>query len=353
MLKRLKKKAKKPGLAPGVIVHIGEKKVETAQLSLISYNEGNYTRNQIDSVGDLADLDPNSIHWINLYGLHDTKKLTDLGDMFNLHPLVLEDICNTDHQPKHETFDDYLFVIMKMISYDKRAGAINVEQMSFILKNNYIISFQERVGDVFEPVRDRIKAGKGRLRKRNADYLLYALIDILVDHYFVVLEKAGDQLEMLEDKVIDSPEQSIISEIHRLKNELLFMRKSVWPVRELVSALTREENPLIEEKTIPFLRDIYDHVIQVIDTIETYRDMVAGLLDVYLSSISNKMNEVMKVLTIIATIFIPLTFIAGVYGMNFENMPELKWPWGYPVVWIIMLVLGIIMVIYFKRKKWL
>jgi magnesium transporter len=249
--------------------------------------------------------------------------------------------------------EQYLFVILKMLFYDKETREIKPEQVSLILGSNFVITFQEREGDVFNPVRDRIRRGKGRIRKMNADYLAYALIDTIVDHYFVVLEKLGELVEELEEELVANPTTETLQAIHTVKIELIFLRRSVWPLREAVSSLERGESILIHESTNLYLRDVYDHTIQVIDTIETFRDMVSGMLDVYLSSVSNKMNEVMKVLTIIATIFIPLTFIAGIYGMNFKYIPELEWHWGYAAALIFMGLIALVMVMYFKNKKWL
>jgi magnesium transporter len=252
-----------------------------------------------------------------------------------------------------EDFEDYIFIVTKMLSYDEKENQIKTEQFSLVLGQNYIITFQERVGDVFELVRDRLRKGKGRIRKRPPDYLAYALIDAIVDHYFTVLEKLGERVEALEEELMTNPSPETLQTIHHTRRELIFLRKSVWPLRELIGGLERGESSLVDENTTVFLRDVYDHTIQVIDMVETLRDMVSGMLDVYLSSVSNKMNEVMKVLTIIATIFIPLTFIAGIYGMNFEFMPELKWHWAYPIVWVIIIAIGITMLLYFRRKKWL
>jgi magnesium transporter len=265
----------------------------------------------------------------------------------------MEDILHTDQRPKMEDFEDYIFIVTKMLFFDQEKRELKAEQLSLILGENYVVTFQERVGDVFEPIRERIRKGKGRVRKMQSDYLAYALIDAVVDHYFIVLEKIGETVESLEEELVTNPTPETLQAIHHLKRELIFLRKSVWPLRELISGLERGEASLIQEKTTVFLRDVYDHTIQVIDTVESLRDMVSGMLDVYLSSVSNRMNEVMKVLTIIATIFIPMTFIAGIYGMNFENMPELKWPWGYPLVWCVILAIGIVMLGYFKKKKWL
>jgi magnesium transporter len=240
-----------------------------------------------------------------------------------------------------------------MLYYDQREQEIEAEQVSLILGSNFVISFQEREGDVFTVIRDRIRTGKGRIRKAGADYLAYSLVDAIVDYYFVILEKLGEKIEGIEEELVTNPTPETLQTIHHLKRELIFLRKSVWPLREVISVLERGESALIQESTGIYLRDLYDHTIQVIDSIETFRDMVAGMLDIYLSSVSNKLNEVMKVLTIIATIFIPVTFIVGIYGMNFQYMPELGWRWGYPVVWLVIVVVVIAMVFYFRRKKWI
>ena len=270
-----------------------------------------------------------------------------------MHPLVLEDILNTGQRPKLEDFDEYVFVVLKMFRYGDQVDGMGIEQISLILGPSFVISFQEEPGDVFDLVRGRIRESKGRIRKMGADYLAYALLDALVDSYFVVLERVGEKVEFLEEELVSDPRPETLQAIHNLKRDMLFLRKSVWPLREVVGALVRGEPSLFGESITVYLRDVYDHSIQVIDTIETFRDMVSGMLDIYLSSVSNRMNEVMKVLTIIATIFIPLTFITGLYGMNFKHMPELAWRWGYPMVWAVMLTVVVLMLFYFRRKKWL
>ncbi|MBI5640616.1 MAG: magnesium/cobalt transporter CorA, partial [Nitrospirae bacterium] len=256
--------------------------------------------------------------------------------------------------PKMEDYSDYLYIVLKMLYYDDKVKRIITEQISLICGPNFVISFQEGLeGDVFSAVRDRIRNNKGRIRKMGADYLVYSLLDAVVDNYFMILEKLGEDIEDLEEKLITKPTSETLHEIHYLKREMIFLRKAVWPLREVISGLERGESALIHESTRVYLRDVYDHTIQVIDTIETFRDMVSGMLDIYLSSISNRLNAVMKVLTIIATIFMPLTFIAGVYGMNFRHMPELDWQYGYPLIWLVMITIGISMLIFFRKKDWL
>ncbi len=344
--------AKKAGLPPGSIVHVGERKLEKAGIQLIHYDVDNLEERELGKIEECYPYkEKQGVTWINVDGLHDTDLIKEIGDSFNLHPLVLEDIVNTEQRPKIDDMDDYLFVVAKMIYHDPDDEFLKFEQISLILMENYIISFQEDKGDVFDPVRDRLRREKGRIRKLKADYLLYALVDSLVDSYYGVLEGIGEKIEKLEDDLVTDPEPESIQNIHSLKRELLLLRRSVWPMRDMLSSLERGASELIDEKNLIFFRDVYDHTVQVIETIETCRDIVSGMMDLFLSSVSNKMNDVMKMLTVIATIFIPLTFIAGIYGMNFENMPELKWSWGYPAVWAVMFVVGVLMVFWFKRKK--
>ncbi|MFH1978481.1 MAG: magnesium/cobalt transporter CorA [Candidatus Aenigmatarchaeota archaeon] len=354
MSKFIKRVSKKTGMSPGSLVHIGTKITDKVKMTLIDYKEDKIEEKELKKVEDSFPFkNKPTITWINISGLHDTEIIKKIGDNFEIHPLVLEDILNTNHRPKLEDFDKYVFIVLQMLSYNEKKEEVNSEQVSLILGSNFVLSFQEREGDVFDYVRTRIRDGKGKIRKSGSDYLLYSLLDAIVDNYFVVLEKMGDQIESLEDDVLGSPTPNTLNSIHKIKRELIFTRKSIWPLREAISKAQKLESNLIETKTEIYLRDVYDHIIQIIDTTETYKDMVSGMIDVYLSSISNKMNEVMKVLTIIATIFIPLTFIAGIYGMNFQHMPELSWQWSYPIVWTIMIIIGLIMLGYFRRKDWI
>jgi magnesium transporter len=349
-----KKVIKKAGLAPGTLVHIGDRKIEKVRIRLIDYNENRIDEKELKTIEECFPYrGEESVTWINIDGLHDLDLVSNIGKSFDLHPLVLEDIVNTEQRPKLDDFEKYIFIVSKMLYYDSELHKIQFEQLSLILWNNFVISFQEEEGDIFEPVRERLRKGKGRIRKMGPDYLLYALMDAVVDNYFVVLEQIGERVSELEGNLVANPEPDTLQSIHEFKRELIFLRRSVWPLRELISSLERGETDLISEKTTMFLRDVYDHTIQVIDTVETYRDIVSGMMDLFLSSVSNRMNEVMKVLTVIATIFIPLTFIAGIYGMNFANMPELNWRWGYPIALFAMLIIGVIMLIWFKRKRFL
>ncbi|MGD9159821.1 MAG: magnesium/cobalt transporter CorA [Desulfobacteraceae bacterium] len=349
-----KKISKKAGLPPGTLIHVGEKKLENVRIKLIDYNEEKIEERKLNTIDECFPyVEKPDITWVNIDGLHDIEVVNKVGNQFNLHPLVLEDILNTEQRPKLDDMEEYLFVVAKMIYYNADNDQIKFEQISFVLWKNFVLTFQEDIGDVFDPVRERLRKGKGRIRKMGPDYLMYTLLDALVDSYYDVLEKIGDRVENLEDDLMDSPEPDTLQTIHTMKRELVFLRRSVWPIREIIGSLERGESDLISEKTIIFYRDVYDHTIQVIDTIETCRDIVSGMMDLFLSSVSNRMNEVMKMLTVIATIFIPLTFIAGIYGMNFEFIPELKLHWGYPAVWGVMVVIGILMVLWFKRKKML
>jgi len=354
MPRLIKRRSKKPGLPPGTLVHIGKERVEKSRITIIDYDQTNFQEKEIKSVEECFSFkDTATVTWINIDGINQIEIIEKIGKHFNLHPLILEDILNTGQRPKLDDFEDYVFLVLKMPYFDTKENTIRVEQISLVLGSNFIISFQEMEGDVFNPVRERIKSGRVRIRSSGADYLIYALIDAIVDNYFTILEKIGERIENIEEELVTEPGTGTLHDIHDLKREILFFRKSVWPLREILSNLERGELTLIKESTRIFLKDVYDHTIQLIDTMETFRDMLSGMLDLYISSIGNKTNEVMRVLTIIATIFIPLTFIAGLYGMNFEFMPELKWRWGYPSVLLVIGVIGIFMLYYFRRKKWL
>jgi magnesium transporter len=354
MPQRVRRGSEKGGLPPGTLVHVGEKKVEKVTITVFDYNSERYEEKELASIEESFPYRGTpSVSWINVVGIHEIELMEKVGTHFGIHPLIMEDILNTGHRPKVDVMEDYIFVVLKMLTYNEEEGRIDAEQVSLILGRYFVISFQEREGDVFEPIRERIRKNKGRIRKMGADYLAYALVDAVVDHYFTILEKVGDRIEFLEEEVVKNPTPPTLQEIHRLKRAMISLRKSVWPLREIVGELERKESPLIKQTTALYFRDVYDHTIQIIDTVETNRDMISGILDVYLSSISNRMNEVMKVLTIIATIFIPLTFLAGIYGMNFRYMPELEWPHGYFAVLIMMALVSFGMVLYFRRKRWL
>lgn len=349
-----KPRKKKAGLPPGTMVFTGEKKTEHVKITLIDYKDGSVTEKEIKNIDECLGLkDSETITWLDVEGLHDVSLLEKLGNQFGLHPLVMEDIVSTDQRTKMEEYDDYIYIVLKMFHQGTQAEHITPEQVSIVMGKQFVLTFQEGYeGDVFEPVRERIRKG-GKIHKMSSDYLVYNLIDSIVDGYFTILENLGDKIEELEEELVNNPERHTITTIYTLKREMIFLRKSVWPLREVISKMEREGSQLITQSTHIYLRDVYDHTIHAIDTVETYRDMLSGMLDIYLSSISNRMNEIMKVLTIITTIFIPLSFIAGVYGMNFEFMPELKERLAYPVVLTVMLVIAIFMIFYFRRKKWI
>ena len=354
MVRLIKRVSKTAGLVPGTLVHIGQSRQDKPRISVIDYNEEQFQEKEIKLIEECFPFkDKPSVTWINIDGIHEVDIIEKIGNHFGLHPLILEDIVNTGQRPKLEDFEDYIFVVLKMLYFDEKEKEIKAEQVSLILGANFVISFQERPGDVFDVIRERIRNSKGRIRKMSSDYLAYALLDAVVDNYFAILERLGDKIEDMESELVGNPNQKILQAIHHLKGDVIFLRKSVWPLREVVSGLERGESKLIKKPTRVFFRDVYDHTIQVIDNVETSRDMVSGMLDIYLSSISNRMNEVMKVLTIFAAIFIPLTFIAGIYGMNFQYMPELNWRWGYFVVLAFMASAAIIMLFFFKKKKWI
>ncbi|BBO91124.1 magnesium/cobalt transporter CorA [Desulfosarcina ovata] len=354
MSRLTRKSTKTAGSAPGTLIHVGEKKTDRVHLSMMHYAGAELIEQSLDGIETaLPRLKPGATTWINIDGIHDVTLIEQIGRLFHIHPLTLEDILNTTMRPKDEAFDEYLFVVLKMVRYDATDCLITAEQISLILGENVLLSFQEAAGDVFEPVRERIRKGKGRIRTAGCDYLAYALLDAIVDHYYVILEKLGERLEALEESIDEDADAGMREEIHDIRRELIYLRKQVWPLREVVAHLLKGDNPFIGETTGMFLRDVYDHTIQAIDTIESFRDTLSSLQDLYLSTISNRMNEVMKVLTIIATIFIPISFIAGVYGMNFSHMPELGWRWGYLTVWLVIIAVVVAMLLFFKRKKWL
>ncbi|MFH1589884.1 MAG: magnesium/cobalt transporter CorA [archaeon] len=351
--KFIKRSSHKTGMGPGSVVYVGKKRSAKPTFELIDYNFENVSEKKLKTIEESFPFkDMPSVTWLNIMGLHDTSIIEKVGNHFGLHPLIQEDIVSTGQRPKMEDFENYLFIVLRMLYYDKK-NELSAEQVSIVIGPNFVISFQEQEGDVFDDVRTRIKDTKWRIRKSGSDYLAYALIDSIIDNYFLVLEKLGDKLEDLEEELNTNPSQKTLNEVYIMKKELVFLRKSVWPLREVISKFHKSESKLIQKQTVRYINDLYEHTIQVIDTIESFRDMISSMIDVHLSSLSNKMNEVMKVLTIFAAIFIPLTFIAGIYGMNFEVMPELSWPYGYAFAWAIFLSVGIGMLVFFKKKKWI
>lgn len=341
------------GAPPGTLFYNGEERTDAIKISLIEYNEQEFFEQEFNDLSlCMEHVKPNMVKWINVEGLHKIDVIEKIGKHYNIHPLTLEDIVHVNQRAKFEDFDHYVVSIMRMISY---SSEIESEQLSIILtENNTVISFQEpHNGDAFDIIRTRLRTGKGRIRKLGADYLHYALIDAVVDCYFIAIEKIGDKIGLIEEEILNNSNASSNKEIYRLKRELIYLRKQIWPMRDLINNLIRSETDLMQDSIEIYLRDLSDHVSRIIDSLDTYRDILSGIMDIYLSTNANKMNEVMKVLTIMSSIFIPVTFIAGVYGMNFENMPELKTQNGYYMVWGIMLLTIVGLLFYFKRKKWL
>lgn len=346
---------KKAGLPPGEIVYIGEDRENVpVKITVMDYNEDFF--NEEDNVSPEACAkfkDSTTSTWINVNGIHNTELIEKLGKIYGINNLVLEDVANTNSRPKIDDFKDYLFVVVKMLTYDKEKHNLNIEQVSLILGKNYVISLQENEGDLFDNIRARLRDPGSRSRKLGPDYLLYSLMDKIVDEYFLIIESMGEELESLEDEVAGDPSREFLHRYNDMKQNSIYLRKSVWPLREVINYLVRGgEVTLVKPEVMPYFRDLYDHTVQVIDTIETYRDLFSDIMDVYLSTLSLRMNEVMKVLTIISTIFIPLTFIVGVYGMNFKYMPELDSKYGYYIIWAIMIVTALAMISYFRKKKW-
>jgi magnesium transporter len=345
---------RKAGLPPGTLIPPeGTRDGLAPLITIIDYDANKYQEKTNSSPEEcILFKATDTVTWINIDGLSDIPLIERLGKSYDIHPLILESILNIEQRPRMDDLGTYIYVNLKMLQYLETAHKVKIEQVSLIIGKNYIISFQEDVGDVFDPVRERIRKD-GRIRKFGTDYLAYALIDAVVDNYFTVMESLGEQVEMLEEALVSNPSREMLMNIHTLKKDMIYLRKSVWPLREVISGLERSDNDLIRDTTRIYLRDVYDHTIQVIDTIETFRDMVSGMLDIYLSGMSMRLNEVMKVLTLIATIFIPLTFIVGIYGMNFKYMPELEHPFGYYGVWAVMIAVTLTMLLYFRKKHWI
>jgi magnesium transporter len=355
MVEKVKKRSVKTGLPPGSLVHVGTHHTVESRIRILDYDEQKVHEKKEALLEECVPFrDTDSVTWIDIEGLQDLGLLERLGNSYGLHPLILEDILNTDQRAKSDDMENYIYIVLKMLDFDPVSMEIVSEQVSIVFGRNFVISIQEgREGDLFEPLRERIRNGKGRIRKMGPDYLAYSLLDTIIDHYFIILEKFAERIETLEENLVSDPEPETLHQIHSMKREMIFLRKSAWPLRELIYNLEKSDSNLIQTTTKVYLRDIYDHAVHIIDSIETYRDMLSSMLDIYLSSVSNRMNQVMKVLTIIATIFMPLTFLAGVYGMNFKFMPELGWRWGYPLVLLIMLSVGGVMIYYFNKKNWL
>jgi len=348
------RRSDKAGLDPGTLMYVGDKKVERSRITVIDYDDARFLEKEAASVEECFPFkETSTVTWINVDGVQDAAVIEKLGARFDIHPLVLEDIMTTTQRPKVEDLGNAVFVVLRMIECGPDGLDMRADQLSLILGPNYVLSFQETPGDCLGPVRERIRGGKGRIRKLGPDYLAYAIVDAVVDNYFFVLEKLGEKIDALEETLVDEPRRGLLHEIHALKREMIGLRKSVWPLREVVSGLERMETPLIKKSTGVFLRDVYDHAIQVIDTVESFREILTSMVETYLSSVSNRMNEIMKVLTIISTIFIPITFLVGLYGMNFVHMPEIRWRWGYAFAWALILASVGAMFAFFRRRRWL
>jgi magnesium transporter len=353
MPKSFRRMASKVGMAPGSLVYTGEKGHLPAKITITRYNENNFVEREVAAVTECQMADPGEVTWINVNGISQVQNLEAMGKCFKIHPLVLEDILEIGQRPKVEDYDDYLYIVLNAIRPVAEGEELVAEEISLVLGPHYVLSFHEGDRDLFAPVRERLLQAKGRIRKMGADFLAYSLIDLTVDNYFVQLEKFGDEIEFLEDEVVARPSPQTLRDVHRFKNDMIMLRKSLWPLREVIARLERRESPLISESLGNYFRDVYDHTIIAIDTVETYRDILSGMLDIYLSSMSNRLNSIMKVLTIIATIFMPLTFITSLYGMNFKNMPELQWEYGYFMVLGMVVVIAVSMLEYFRRKRWI
>ncbi len=351
-MKSIHKFSRKIGAVPGTLVHIGEKRAERVTMQIIDYDEKDVRQLDPQSVEEcFAFRDSKTVSWININGLHDVSVIEAVGKQFNIHNLTLEDILHAEQRPKVEMFPEYAYVVLKMLRIDEEDN-LQVEQVSLLIRQGCVISFQEQDGDVFDYVRQRIFEAKGKIRTMGADFLAYALIDAIVDHYFIILENFSDETEALEEDLLLNTHHGLLMEIQDIKRQMIFLRKSIWPLREVLGQLQRYENVIFSDAVDPYLRDVYDHTIQVVDMVEGLRDTISGMMDIYLSSASNRMNEIMKVLTIFAAIFIPLTFIAGVYGMNFEYMPELHWRYGYFAVLGFMATVAVTLLIIFRVKRW-
>ncbi|MGE5855523.1 MAG: magnesium/cobalt transporter CorA [Syntrophaceae bacterium] len=354
MRKSAIKRSRKTGLPPGSLIHIGEQRTEKIRITVVDYAEEHFEQREIDAVEELSPYcGKPTVTWVDVVGIHDPHVIEQIGGQFNIHPLLMEDIMNTTQRPKIDDLGQYICLIVKLISFDEKTMDLRIEQLSLVFNDDFVLSFQESESGISKPVRERIRNGLGRIRARGTDYLVYTLMDAVVDHYFVVMEQMGEKIDGLEDDVVANPRRETLRAVRQLRDEILLMRRSVWPLREVISLLERAESPLVDKTTAIYFRDVYEHTIQVMDTVDTYRDILSGMFDIYLSSSSNRLNEVMKMLTIIATVFMPLTFLAGVYGMNFEHMPELKWYYGYFMLWGVMIAIALTMLAYFRRRKWI
>jgi magnesium transporter len=354
MARFFKKKDASIGKAPGSLIFIGTKKTDYCRIRVIDYDPADLRELELQDIGDGVTFKATkTVSWINIDGIHDTEPIRNIGENFGLHPLVLEDIVNTGQRPKMEEYDDYLFFVIKMLRYDKKKEMVVSEQVSMVLGQTFLLTFQEQPGDVFDPVRERIRRHKGRIRGSGIDYLAYALLDTIVDNYIHIIERFGERIEDIEDEILDNPVPMLLQHINLYKREMNYIRKSVRPAREFIQQLTNFDTDLIDEKTIPFLKDLLDHATQSVEIIDTYREMLSDQLNIYHTGVANKLNEIMKILTIFSAVFIPLTFIAGIYGTNFEYLPELHYRYAYFIFLVVLISVALIMLKFFKRRGWL
>lgn len=351
MARLIKNRKSKTWKSPGSLIYLGNKKSEEIVITSITYNETFFEEKEITDINKLVNLkEDNKNLWINTSGIHKIEVIEKIGNFFGIHTLVLEDILNTDHRPKIEDYGNYLYLVLKIPFINN--NELHLEHVSFILGKNYLISFQEMKSNIFNNVFERLKLSKGKIRKLSTDYLLYTLLDAIIDHYLTVLENVSETIEILEEEIINKAKQKNLQQVYEQKTKVLILRKSITPVKEIIHFLYTGESGLISDSTAFYLKDIYDHIIHAVELIDTLREILSEILNVYISSVSFKMNEVMKTLTVIATIFIPLTFIVGIYGMNFKYMPELEWKYGYFTTMVVMLIISVLMMFYFKKKKW-
>ena len=349
-----KRYSQKVGLPPGTLVHIGEEPTEPVRITVTDYDETHLHEEEVQTIEACVPfIDTETVTWIHIEGIHDTQMVEEIGENFGVNFLVLEDLMSPTHLPKIEVYEDHVFIILKSLDYDTASARVSREQISLIIGSNFVLSLQENYSEIFTSIQNRLRNAQGRIRRMQSDYLAYALIDVIVDNYFIVLDEIGERIESVEEEAITNPTPEVLTKINILRKELLLLRRPILPLRDVIDAILHDETPLLNENTHLYFRDVYDHLIQVIQLLEMLRTAVSELFDTYTSAVSHRMNEVMKVLTIVATFFIPLTFIAGIYGMNFKFMPELEMHWGYPAVLLVMAAIGIVMFIYFKLRKWL
>jgi magnesium transporter len=354
-LKKFQRKySRKAGLPPGTLMYTGVKKEEAVKIHVINYDENSFDEHETLNIEEaLKRVNKTNMTWIKISGVHDIKIVEKIGGFFNLHPLLLEDIMDIQQRPKCEEFGEYILIVAKRLYFEENENSLKDFQISFIIGDMFTISFQEQLDNIFDNILERITKAKGRVRQLGSDYLAYRLLDAIVDSYFIVLDNFTNRIETVEDLLVENPSHEITYDIHHIKRDVLFLHKSIWPLRDIINGLARAESPNIKQTTSIYFRDIQNHIIQIIDTIDTFREMLNGMFEIYLTSVSNKLNEIMKILTIISTIFIPLSFIASLYGMNFKYMPELYLPSGYYIILFVMMIIGFTMLLLFWRKRWL